>query len=107
MCRFKEQYARFLEVMCYKRAPDVSDKLSMTYYLLLQDRVDEALLCFNKISKDVTTFSTACQIQYDYMAAYLDLFNDSPTLAPKIAAKHANYPVPRYECLAALTLNYL
>jgi len=33
------------------------------------------------------------------MAAYLDLFNDNPSLAPKIAAKYVGYPVVRWNAL--------
>ena len=32
-------------------------------------------------------------IHYDYMAAYLDFFNDAPTVARTVAAHYTSYPV--------------
>ena len=38
----------------------------------------------------------ATKLQYDYCAAYLDMFDDEPTQAPAIAARYANHPVDRW-----------
>lgn len=82
-----------------KRTHTEDDKLAVTSYLLLQDRVEEALAYFQQITPvtgdDVTKHVSPLQLQYDYMACYLDLFNDVPTKAPVIAAKYVDYPVPR------------
>jgi hypothetical protein len=97
--RFQEQYKKLLEVLVRKASLSESDLLSISYYLLLQDRVDEALKHFGQITKssdDVTKHASEFQIQYDYMAAYFDLYSENPVKAPVIAAKYVNYPVPRY-----------
>eukprot|EP00026_Physarum_polycephalum_P000173 Phypoly_transcript_00173.p1 GENE.Phypoly_transcript_00173~~Phypoly_transcript_00173.p1 ORF type:complete len:2045 (+),score=409.17 Phypoly_transcript_00173:110-6244(+) len=98
--KFQEQYNKLLEILTRKPSLSESDRLSISYYLLLQDRVDEALKYFNQItSGDVTKHTSEFQIQYDYMAAYFDLYNENPTKAPVIAAKYINYPVPRWNNL--------
>ena len=44
-------------------------------------------------------------MQYDYTAAYLDFFSDSPKKAAQIVAKYADFPVPRWQkAFAAIKL---
>ena len=38
----------------------------------------------------------ATKLQYDYCAAYLDMFSDEPAKAPAIAARYVTYPVDRW-----------
>lgn len=101
--RVSEQYHRFLKLLTYRKQLTDDDKLAATYYLLLQDRIDEALTTFAEVSADrVTT-----RIQYDYCAAYLDLFNDEPTRARAVAARYASYPVERWRNAFAAVLHQL
>src|SRR5205085_3814277 len=44
--RVHEQYHRFLALLSYHAQLNDDDKLAATYYLLLQDRIDEALATF-------------------------------------------------------------
>ena len=60
------------------------DVLPLTYYMLLQDRITEAKQYFTKAS--------AGTVQYDYMAAYLDMFNDQPKQARQIASRPCEGP---------------
>src|SRR5439155_3437735 len=41
--RFLEQYQRLLKLLTYQARANDDDRLAVTYYLLLQDRIDEAL----------------------------------------------------------------
>jgi hypothetical protein len=38
----------------------------------------------------------ATKLQYDYFAAYLNMYADEPARAPEIAARYAKYPVDRW-----------
>ena len=49
--QFRETYERFLKESVEKMSLDNSDWMSLTYYLLLQDRVQEAMECFSKVSE--------------------------------------------------------
>jgi hypothetical protein len=71
--------------------------MGVLYYMLLQDRIEEAQDVFQKINPD----RLSTRLQYDYCAAWLDLFNDEPKLARQIADKYANYPVDRWRNLFA------
>jgi hypothetical protein len=46
---------------------DFADKISFVYYLLLQDRVDDALNIFNSISEREISVSDGGMIQFDYI----------------------------------------
>jgi len=104
--QLKQQYKLFLEVLTFKPSLDSLDLMALTYYLLLQDRVDEALTVFAEIphgeekgkEKEGRTGldSPHALIQYDYLQAYLDFFSEKPSVAQEIALKYADYPVPSW-----------
>ncbi len=90
--RFLAQYERLLRVLSYRRQLDNDELLSVTYYLLLQDRVGDALGYFDRVNAE----KLAVRIQYDYCHAYLDFSRGEAKAAKAIAAKYVNYPVDRW-----------
>ncbi|OWK38436.1 hypothetical protein FRUB_07556 [Fimbriiglobus ruber] len=90
--RFSEQYHRYLKVLSYRQSLDDADELAVVYYLLLQDRVEETLATFARVNPD----KVATRVQYDYCAAYLDLYTGEPLKAREIALRYANHPVDRW-----------
>jgi hypothetical protein len=64
-----------------REAGGVGDMLVAVYYLLLQDRVDKARELFGEVEKTVEKRrkkegnTVEMEIQYDYIAAYLDFFS--------------------------------
>jgi hypothetical protein len=89
---FLQQYHRFLKTLSYHRQLDDTALLAVTYYLLLQDRIDEARESFARINAD----KVATKTQYDYCAAYMAMFDDATDKARAIAVRHANHPVDRW-----------
>ncbi|HND51037.1 MAG TPA: hypothetical protein PLV92_01520, partial [Pirellulaceae bacterium] len=101
--RLYDQYHSLLRQLSYSRQLNDDDLLAVTYYLLLQDRIEEALATFGKVNVDrVTT-----RLQYDYLAAYVDFFSDQPKKARAIAAKYADHPVDRWRNTFAAVLAQL
>ena len=97
--RFHAQYHRMLKILSYRRELDDAEMMAVVYYLLLQDRVEEALDFFGRVSAD----KLATRLQYDYFTAYLDFFADEPKQARAIADKFADHPVDRWrEAFAAI-----
>ena len=130
--QFRQQYQMFLEVLAYKPSLDASDLLALTYYLVLQDRVDEVYhTLFHQPYKSILTTpspqqalqvfqgiphpsaetgkgkekegdgrkgvqASNCEIQYDYLQAYLDFFSEKPSIARDIALKYKEYPIPAW-----------
>lgn len=91
--RLNEQYHRYLKQLSYSRELADGELLAVTYYLLLQDRVDEALATFGQVKPE----KVATRVQYDYLAAYLDFFQDEPQRARAIAIRYTNYPVDHWK----------
>eukprot|EP00823_Brevimastigomonas_motovehiculus_P006784 TRINITY_DN573_c0_g1_i2.p1 TRINITY_DN573_c0_g1~~TRINITY_DN573_c0_g1_i2.p1 ORF type:complete len:794 (-),score=232.61 TRINITY_DN573_c0_g1_i2:411-2492(-) len=113
---FKQQYDRFIHFLIYravKREAIPSYLLmSAVYYLLLQERTDEAVMLFGWVKPEELQSQSKnekeaeeLQLHYDYMCAYLDFFNTntaatstsatstSTSRALRIAKKYQNYPV--------------
>ncbi|MFM8250274.1 MAG: hypothetical protein ACKOBW_01620 [Planctomycetota bacterium] len=90
--RLQEQYHRLLKQLSYQRELTDEDWLAITYYFVLQDRVEEALTAFGKVRVE----KIATRMQYDYCAAYLDFFTADLAGARAIATKYVNHPVDRW-----------
>ena len=86
---FMQQYRQLLTVLSDRRDLSDDDHLVISYYMLLQDRIETALDHFAKVSRD----QLPNQIQYDYCDAYLDMYREKPNEAAAKAAKWADYPV--------------
>ncbi|HPM83067.1 MAG TPA: hypothetical protein PLF81_20325, partial [Candidatus Anammoximicrobium sp.] len=98
--RFHAQYHRLLRVLSYRRQLDDAELMAVVYYLLLQDRVQEASEFFARVNPA----NLATRLQHDYFAAYLAMSLEKPEQAKAIAAKYAEYPVDRWrEAFAAVT----
>ena len=93
--RFAEQWERFLAVLDYKPHLTSDDLLAVVYYLLLQDRVDDAIEVFQRVdSAQITT-----SLQYDYLRSFLEFFSGRPGTAREYAAPYESYPVDRWRKL--------
>ncbi|MCO6456975.1 MAG: hypothetical protein J5I93_16875 [Pirellulaceae bacterium] len=90
--RLFEQYHRLLAILSCRRALDDEELMSVTYYLLLQDRIEEAMHFFARVNPD----QLATRMQYDYFTAYLDFFNAQPEVAAGIVARYEQHPVDRW-----------
>jgi hypothetical protein len=101
--RFDQQYHQFLHLLSHRPRLSDDDRLAVTYYLLLQDRVEEATDMF----ADVNRGQIATKMQYDYCAAYLDFYGDDPEKARPIAAPYAQHPVDRWRNTFRTILNQL
>ncbi len=87
-----EQYNSLLRLLSYKGRINNSDKLAVAYYLLLQDRVAEAIEWFAKVDKSKIDE----QMQFDYMAAYLAFYKSDIKQAYSIAERYSNYPIKHW-----------
>jgi hypothetical protein len=93
--RFAAQYAEWTKLLCYRKTLGDDDLMAVTYYLLLADRVEEALATFGRVdAKKIAT-----RIQHDYLRAYLAFFEDDPRAARGIVQPYADYPVDRWRNL--------
>lgn len=91
------QYNKLMSFLSYKGKLSDTDKLAISYYLLLQDRVDDAILWFGKVQRS----KVAQQMQYDYMSAYIAFYNQDIKQAYSIAERYKKYPVERWRDMFA------
>ncbi len=91
---FERQYRALLDLLCHRRA-QAADLLAAAYYLFLQDRVEEALECFERV--DATRVPTA--MQHDYLTAYASLYQGDAARARSIGSAYLSHPVDRWRRL--------
>lgn len=106
--RFNAQYHRLMNVLAYRPALDDEDRMSVTYYLLLQDRVAEAMEMFAAV--DPANLEET--LQHDYFQVYLGFYYEDPD-APqrqavaRLAEQYQDYPVDRWRTRFADAANQL
>ncbi len=83
------RYHQLLRYLSYRPAFEEQDELAIVYFLILQDRIVEAIQRFQKLNSEKAT----CKIQYDYLDAYLQMYRSQPDEAAKIAERYVSYPV--------------
>jgi len=89
---FRIQYNKFMKYLRYKNILNAEDRLICVYYLLLQDRIDEALTFFHEIKRrDIIE-----KIQYDYLNAYIHFYMEQPRTAANIANNYTSYPIIKW-----------
>ena len=86
------QYTKLMTVFANQTTLDSEDRLALTYYLLLQNRIEEAIAEFKQVDKS----EIAEQVQYDYFDAYINMYLEKPERAAAIAKTHAEHPVDRW-----------
>ncbi|MGB7329419.1 MAG: hypothetical protein WBD31_31355 [Rubripirellula sp.] len=89
---FLAQYREFLNTLAYAREISPEQRLTLAYYLLIQNRIADSIAAFDKV--DRTTVVT--ELQYDYMDAYLAMHRGEHGRAEKIARANSGHPVPRW-----------
>jgi len=89
---FLGQFRNLLKGIAYSPKIDDHQKLSLTYYLLLQNRIEDALSTFATVdAKNIDT-----KLQHSYLTGYLALHRGDYEIAEKIAAASVQHPVPRW-----------
>jgi hypothetical protein len=87
------QYRRLLTRLSYQHQLAADDWLEVTWSLLLQDRVEEALAALAKADPE----AVSTKLQYDYLAAYACFFTGDTAKARALAERHRDHPVPHWQ----------
>ena len=94
---FRAQYQALLGILAHKPAMDAMDDMSVTYFLFLQDRVEEALARFHTIKPE----ALPVRLQHDYFRCYAAFYEEKLPEARGLANQYADYPVDRWRKLFA------
>lgn len=90
--RFADQYGDLMTVLSQRVELTDRDLLSVSYYMLLQDRVGDALAYFGRIDPA----NLPSKLQHDYFAAYTDFYTKGLDTAKAVVNRYADYPVDRW-----------
>ena len=88
----KRQYFATLDYLAHRAKLSANERLLVVYHLLLQDRVEEGLGQFAKVSRRTARGN----MQYDFFDAYTSFYRENVKRAVKIAARYKDYAVPRW-----------
>ncbi len=91
------QYQSLLNVLAYKPTLDAIDQMSVTYYVFLQDRIEEGLARFHAIAPA----ALPTRLQHDYFRTYVAFYEEEPAVARGLVQQYADYPVDRWRKLFA------
>ena len=95
--QFKETYEQFIIDLLPLQTLRIKEKLQLTYYLIIQDRMEEALNIFNQIKKEELNDNNnqSFKIQYDYIYAYLDFTFGYPDfkIAKSVCKYYKEFPL--------------
>jgi hypothetical protein len=100
---FHDQYHKLLKTLTYRTDLTDADHLATVYYLLLQDRIEEAQAAFARVNPE----KVPTRVQYDYCAAYMALFEENPVKARSIASRHLGHPVDRWRNTFAAVISHI
>ncbi len=90
--QLSDSWQELLEQLAWKPAFDDVDHLELTWWLLLQDRVDEALEMFARVD----TANVGMETQIAYLSAYLAMSSSDPDAARAIASGHLDHPLAHW-----------
>ncbi|MGA0369229.1 MAG: hypothetical protein ACO3N7_07235 [Kiritimatiellia bacterium] len=89
----RDQYRSFLTHALYRESLDAPEQLALVYYLLLQDRLEEAVAQLDKVE----TQALNEQMQLAYLQAWVALRKLEVDQALALALPYADVPVPRWQ----------
>jgi len=81
-------YITFMDLLAHQKSISPDQSLGLVYYLLLQNRIEEAIERFDMIPEG----KTGLDIQYDYFAAYLDFYRGEFDSSLKVANQYIDHP---------------
>ena len=90
--RFAAQYANLMTVLSQRGKLTDRDLLAVTYYMLLQDRIGDALGYFAQVDPA----NLPSKLQHDYFAAYTDFYSKGLDKAKAMVERYAEYPIDHW-----------
>ena len=94
---FRKTYQNFISYLITLKEIDNESLMRFCYYLILQQRIDDAIKIYNRINKEKITENkySSLTLQYDYITAYLDFYIGYPKFekAKEIINKYKDFPL--------------
>ncbi len=84
----KAQWNSLMRVLAYQSQPKPRQQLALTYFLLLQQRIEEAINHLQQVDRA----STGMPMAYDYLVAYSNLYQGRYDEANRLAGSYTDFP---------------
>lgn len=96
--QFKKTYFNFLLASLLTEPNSSRSRITFVYYLLLQDRIDEAQAILDLVPE---AHKNEHRIQFDYIECFIDMYKGYPSFskARKISQNYVDYPVKSWKKL--------
>lgn len=101
--RLAEQYGRFLDTLRYRKVPSDDDRMALAYYLLVQDRTEEAMAALAKVDPS----RIESRLQHAYFEVHTAFSRGDLEAARRLAEAWKDAPVDRWRNLFRLALAQL
>ncbi|MFL2871131.1 MAG: hypothetical protein ACJZ8O_10325 [Pirellulaceae bacterium] len=95
--RLFTQYSRLLHLVSFQSEIDDTTALTLSYYLMLQDRVGEALAMFEQVDRG----QVELKMQYDYFKCYALFYQRQPQEAKQLAENYEGHAITRWNNMFA------
>ena len=96
-------YQEYVSFLITKEKISDYEYMRLCYYLILQQRIKEANIIYNKINKNniIGNNLSSLELQYDYLTAYLDFNNGYPKFekAREIAKKYKDISLSNWKSM--------
>lgn len=91
---FRTTYENFLAYCVERPSLGSRERIIFTAYLTLQDRIEEALIFVKTIDEQDVRSNNVMVVQYDYLKAYLSIFEEYPAFstAREITKNYLQFP---------------
>ncbi|MFC7339508.1 hypothetical protein ACFQY0_20115 [Haloferula chungangensis] len=84
----RQHYESYLDQLSWKAELSAEDQLHLSWFLFLQDRIEEAIARFEKVESN----KLSTKLSYDYLQALTHFHRAEPNKSREIAAKHQHLP---------------
>lgn len=91
---FRTTYENFLAYCIERPSMSPREQIILTSYFTLQDRIEEALVLVKQIDGEKVKADNIMVVQYDYLRAYLSIFEEFPSFstAREITKVYTQFP---------------
>ena len=99
--QLRDTYQNYVSYLITLSEINDYEYMRLCYYLILQQRIKEATIIYNKINKNkiIGNNMSSLELQYDYLTAYLDFSNGYPKFekAREIAKKYKDISISNWK----------
>ena len=111
---FRFTYEKYIKYLVWKGFMNHSEKMILVVYLLLQERILEAIYIFEKLESEIRESEyilkeNELEMQFDYLRAFIDTYKGGPEykIAKEITKRYINCTISHWRIIFVQIYNLL